>query len=207
MVDDVAVPEVPAKIKPGNIEAASNYPVKLVARAYELFLNSEMGFMEIAMELQVPRVEIARWSKEGNWIERKKAIEKELMYEAESRFRDFRIKNKLVEAKNQLELGKQGEDVIRMLIEELKKQLSSGKKVSPIHMKQLMDALSAASGVAARAIGLSEQPDEASAVKQAPPARLPIILIGPGTEPRVPVEVRAIDVEVERKELANETSG
>lgn len=187
------LPEVLQTTKAPATTSAEDYPVEIKTKAYDLFLNSAFDLTDIAMELGLSRTVVAAWARKGQWLKRKQEIEEVAHSASDSKFFEFQNQEKLPEAKNQLTLARALEDIVKRVLDVQKTMSDHDLAGNTVALKRLADTLVAAAGISARVVGLGEKPPD---VRQDDNAGRPmLILMGPGSNPVVPVMAEPIDVE------------
>lgn len=148
------------------------YSPEKKAQAYELYLISGLNQREISMELAIPVSTISSWIQKGRWRDRKIQIEKELFEIAESKYRKFIIEEKLPTAKRHLEAAKGIEEKIKAVVDKIDTRSSQ----ADVKLVRAAKALSDASNVSARAVSLSDKPQERE--EDAKSKKVPLVVIG-----------------------------
>lgn len=185
-----------------DLTPPSAYPVEVKQKAYDLFLNEAMDLTDVAIQLSISRGVVASWAREGQWIQRKQDIEMELMKSVDNKYRDFLIKNRLPTAERHLKTSKALEELIERAINMKTQAALSNAEPSPMDLERLAKALSAATGVSARAVGIAERVVEQNAgADLGSNKRVPLIVIGVSNAVRAPGSLRdegppAIDIKV-----------
>lgn len=175
--------------------------MELKAKAYELFLEDTSDLVDVAIALGLKRNQVLRWSKEGGWVQRKLELEREALRAVEMRYREFIVTKRLEVAKQHLKDAGDLQAAIAAVVADRTRPGDDGKPaiVSDMTLKRLAEALSAVTGVSARAVGLSEKPlqDMLDSAEQAADGRKPLVLIGIQGAVRPPAaEEPAINVTV-----------
>lgn len=150
-------------------------PVK--ARAYELYLNSDLDTTDIAIDVGVPRSTVATWAREGHWLERKQEIEHELMQRSEDSYRQLILRNRKPVLERHLRISEKLEEAIEKVIDDATRD---DGVPSDIKLKRLAEALSSATGISARAAAISDKPfgDMSKDGRGDNPPKTPLIMIG-----------------------------
>lgn len=133
------------------------YDPAVKAKIYDDFMNTDKDLGEIAIEHGVDRSVIATWSKEGGWLERRKAHEEELMRVADAKYRQFVQDNKIPILRRQVRISEKLENAIEQVVEdELKNPTGKDGGLNDMKLKRMAEAMAAVSGVSAKAIGLAD---------------------------------------------------
>lgn len=149
-VDD-AVPQ----LLDGEFTTAGNYDPKLKAKAYDLFLSTDLSVTDIAIDLGLARPVLAYWIAKGAWSKRKREIEAQEMDRAEDNYRRLIIQNRGPVVERHLRVSGKLEKAIEKVIDEA---LKDDGIPSDMKLKRLAEALSSATGVSARAAAISDKP-------------------------------------------------
>lgn len=170
----------PAEIVPNEPEDIESraYSPEQKAKAYEHYLINGLNPREISMELAIPASTISSWIQNGKWKDRKVQIEKEMFELAESKYRRFIVEEKLPTAQRHLAAAKIIEEKIAQVAEKIKVD----GKMADVKLVRAAKALSDSSNVSARAVGLSDKPQEHE--EDDKKKRTPLVVIGiQGTAP------------------------
>lgn len=163
------------------------YDPKVKAKAYELFLTTDLNLTDIAMDLGVKKHVVAIWSKEGNWIARKREIESELFKSAEDKYRALISQNRAPVVERHLKLTKTLEETIGKVLDET---LQDDGLPSDMKLKRLAEALSTSAAVSARAAGITDKPfseDSEDGNKR----KVPLIMLN--VQAVQPPEIKSVD--------------
>lgn len=159
------------------------YSPEQKAKAYEAYLIKGLNPREISMDLAIPASTIAGWIQKGKWRDRKLQIEKEVFEIAESKYRKFIIEEKLPTAERHLEAAKVIEEKVKKVVDRIDVESSS----ADVKLVRAAKALSDASNVSARAVGLTDKPQERE--EDDKKKRTPLVVIGvQGTAPVITVK-------------------
>ncbi len=176
----------------------TKYAPAVKARAYELYLNTDLDTTDIAIDVGVPRSTVSAWAREGHWLDRKREIEQELMQRSEDSYRQLIIRNRKPVLERHLRISEKLEKAIEKVIDEATRD---DGVPSDIKLKRLAEALSSATGISARAAALSDKPfgDVRALDDRDKQAKVPLIMIGiqPQASPdnAPPITVTADDAE------------
>lgn len=152
----------------------TKYDPRVKARAYDLFLNSDLNATDIAIDVGVPRDVVMSWAHNGNWRAVKLSMEADMMKDAESKYRRLIAENRAPVIERHLRISAALEDAIERVILDATKD---DGMPSDMKLKRLAEALSSVTGISARAAGVSDRPflpgDEGN--KQ---QRRPLVMVG-----------------------------
>lgn len=173
------------------LTTALNYDPVDKAKAYELYLRSDMDLTDISITLGIEKSVISSWARRGNWATRKAELESEFMRCAESKYRTFVIEHRLPTIQRHLEICRKLEEKIAQLLE--------GDKIDSRELKRLSEALSSSAAVAARAAGVADRVTERSPTEPSSQSKRPLIAIGisPTLAGQGGVNARVVDTTVE----------
>lgn len=143
------------------------------AAAYDLFLNRAMSLDDVAIVQGLDRNVIAGWAKQGKWVARKKALLDDMNKSIEQKFRDWVTDNKIKVAQQHLSYGQTLENMIKEILDKAKKE----NQVSSVELARLAKALSEASNLSARAVGLDNE-GVSTIAQQQQTQKQPLIIIG-----------------------------
>lgn len=177
------------------------YDPKVKAQAYDLFLNTSNDLHDISIALGVPKKTVAGWAKTGNWLERKKEIERLLFLEAEEKYKQFIIENRLPTAKRQLEAASKIEEgVIRLVNHEMRDpEAVPDSRV----LRSVSETLVAAASVSSKVVGIHDKMFDTSEQVAAMHGKVPLVQLNvhaslpPGREPREAIDVDVVEVKKE----------
>ncbi len=184
-------------VQGSEFTTATCYDPKVKARAYELYLTSDYTLTDIAIAVGVGKQVVQTWANKGGWRNRKLELEQEEIHRAEDKYRQIILANRAPVAERHIRISGKLEEAVETFADKLKEgALFSDSEMKAISkLKQLAEALTGASGVGARAVGISDRPnmDPAESSKQgAKNKRQPLIVIGvtaqpaPGREGQMP---------------------
>lgn len=189
---------------------AAHYDPKVKAEAYELYLTTDYTIADIAIAVGVASAVVSAWAQKGGWRNRKLELEREEMHKAEDAYRKIILANRAPLATRHIRISAKLEEAVEMFADKLKTGgvFSDSEMKAISKLKQLAEALTGASGVGARAVGLSDRPsrDPLADAEEGRKAnkRTPLIVVGvtavsaPGSERRGPeITLRPEDVETE----------
>lgn len=164
------------KVGSAALTTVDDYAPELMAKAYDLYLSSNLTTVDIAIDLGLPQKVVASWVRRGGWKEKKREATMELMLAAENKFRDFMLENKLPTMQRHLRVaGKIEEAVERFMDQELK----DDQVPKSMDLKRMAETLASATTVSARAVGLSDKPQETvSEHDNKRKERRPLVVIG-----------------------------
>lgn len=131
----------------------TSYDTESHQKAYDLYINSNLGPTEIAVSLSLPREIIIAWIRRGAWRDRKIKIESELMQQSDDSYRSFLQRTRLPEAEAQV---KAAGTLVQSVQEMLDDAKAKGKTLKPATLQMLSKTLAQAAGVSARAVGISD---------------------------------------------------
>ena len=174
-----------------------NYDPVDKTRAYELFMTTDRDLTDIAIELGVNREVISAWSREGEWLARRKTFEAELMRAADEKYKAFVMENKLPVLRRHIRISGKMENAIEQIIdEEIASAEKDGKPMDDKLIRRMADALAAVTGVSAKAIGLAD-----TIVQNNGPGggRVPLVAIG--ISPQLPSERTGNGPTIEVREI------
>jgi len=166
------------------------YDPRVKARAYDLFLNTDLNVTDIAVDIGVARATVASWVRAGNWRLEKQKIEDELMRGAEDKYRRLIIANRGPVVERHLRISEKLEEAIEKVIDEATRD---DGVPSDMKLKRLAEALASVTGISARAAAVSDKPFSNGQDQGDKPQRRPLVMIGvqvqapPGAEAKVNV--------------------
>jgi transposase-like protein len=183
-------------IKGSEFTTVDQYDPQVKAKAYEMFLTTDLTLSDIAIDLGVNSKVVASWSRKGNWRKRKEEVEIELFKSAEDQYRSLIVANRVPVMERHLEISKKIEEAIGKVIDEA----TSGDAIpSSMEVKRMAEALSSVSAVSARAAGIAEKPfsenGESNAGGKA--QKVPLIMLNVQASANPDAEARFVDVEPE----------
>lgn len=172
---DPPTPDPPVGSEFTDVE---HYDPAVKARAYELFLTTDLALHDIAIDLGINAKVVGAWSRRGKWADRRTEIEKELLASAEARYRQLIIAHRVPVMLRHLELSeaietKLGESV-RKLDMESEEPLSKGVMQRSSMLKRAAETLSLATPVSGRAVGITDKPFSGD---DGPGGKRPLILL------------------------------
>ncbi len=163
---------------------AKHYDPAVKAEVYEAFMKTDKDLVELALEHGVAKEVISAWSKEGQWLDRKKEVDRELMRIADEKYKVFILENRLPVLRRQIRISGKLENAIEQVIdEELKTPSGKDDSLNDMKLKRMAEALAAVTQVSTKAIGLA---DTIVQNNGNPGGRVPLVAIGIG--PQVPGE-------------------
>jgi hypothetical protein len=175
-----------------GVVTRDKYPVAMRNDAYKKFINDSCDLTDIAIDLGVPKKVVVGWARDGKWVKRKEELERTLMREADAKFVSFRAQHKLPEAKRQMELTTDLENLLAAVI---KVQASKDPEDLNINdLKRLTEALEKATNVGARLVNITDDTSGPQVVATGPAGKQPLVVIGIGANPQVPIDVQSTDV-------------
>ena len=161
-----------------------HYVPELKAAVYEGFMNTNKTVDELALEHKVGRDVIAAWSKSGGWMERRKAIEAEIMRMSDDKYKMLVMENKVPVLRMHLRISGKLESAIEQVVDdELASPSGKGGAINDMKLKRMAEALAAVTTVSTKALGLADTVIENNA---AGGGRVPLVAIGIG--PSLPGE-------------------
>jgi len=190
-----------ALVKGTEFTTASTYDPKVKAKAYELYLTTDYTTADIGIAVGVKKTVVQAWASAGGWRKRKLELEREEMQRAEDKYRQIILANRAPVAERHIRISGTLEEVVEAFANKLKngEGLDSHELTEISKLKQLAEALTGASGVGARAVGISDRPvmDPLGDRNKKDNRRQPLIVIGVTAQP-VPGarEAPALDVRV-----------
>lgn len=135
-----------------------HFDPKVKAKAYELYLSSDLAPTEIALTLAIPTETLLTWAKQGAWMKRRQDIETSLMLSAESAYRKFIVQNRMEVLERHLRVSKKLEELAEKLADDLNEGRPVDKNVS-MTLKRLAESLSSVTGISARAAAINDRPE------------------------------------------------
>lgn len=158
---------------PGVLEAVNPLTI---GRAYETYLNTDLTLQELALDTGIPYNKLVGIAVKNKWATKKQAIQDEIFRMAENRYQNFVADNKLPTAQRHVEVAKE----IEAKVLEVAKNINSSDSKADMKLVRVAKALSDASNVSARAVGLglpgSETPGYSGTGK--PGSKQPLVIIG-----------------------------
>ena len=159
------------------LTTVKNYSVEVKARAYELFLHTDLDLTDLAISLNVPRHVVLTWSRKGKWNDRKQDLELEAFRAAETRYRRFLTEHKLPTIERHLKAATMLEEAVIAAVEQATK---SGGVLGSMELRRLAEALSSSAGVSSRAAGVTDRTilaDDESASEKEKARKQPLVII------------------------------
>ena len=180
-----------AVVRGDAFTTAVDYAPAVKAKAYELFLHTNLDLVDIAIDLSIPAKVVAQWSRDGGWRKRKEELEMELFRSAEDKYRRFVIEKRQPTIERHLRVAEK----LELAIEETLAERAKDGNVSERTLVALTKAFSEVTGVSARAAAITDTPfsDANGGKKQL----TPVILIG--GQVSAPVTAQVVDAEFEEK--------
>lgn len=148
-----------------------NVAPAVLAKAYELYLNTDLDITDIAVSLSVPRSAVAAWVRNGKWEARKQELIQELFKSSEDKYRALILANRAPTVERHLRVGKKLEEAIERNIDEA---TADGGAPSDMRLKRLAESLSSVSSVTARAAGVTDTPFSEGGQKQ---GKVPLVFV------------------------------
>lgn len=191
-------------VEHATIVAATNDGTqRMKAIAFRRYMYEDRTYKDIAEELGVPERTVVRWSHTDRWATRRESMIAEAAKDAETRLREFIINKRLIVAMEEEAIADNLEKLINNAVAKMAEAQKEGAVLKTNELKQLAEALSSASSVRVRPVGLTD--GVAAAVAAPPPApqnQSTLLVIGvrpvqPGQEPRIPETLDAEVVEDE----------
>jgi transposase-like protein len=142
-------------VKGSEYTTVDSYDPKVKAKAYELFLTTDLSMTDIAIDLGISSKVVASWSRQGKWMNRKKEVEMELFKSAESDYRALVVQNRVPVVKRHLRISEKVEESIERVLDEI---LKDEGIPNDMKVKRMAEALSVVSAVSARAAGVTDRP-------------------------------------------------
>lgn len=136
------------------------YGAEVMQAAYDAYLSGNFNYERMGLELDVPVKVIKRWVSEGGWRERKLEIDRQLFEDAEIEYKKFVTKNRTPVAERHARISGVLEESLELQVNKVREALESGEfdeKSMGSTLKRLAEALSAVTGVSARAVGMSDK--------------------------------------------------
>lgn len=131
-----------------------------IGKAYELYLTTDATPSDIAIQLGVPPAKIHFWITKFRWKSKKLELEQQIFRDAETASRAYMIKERLPTIMRHVAAASTAENLITKLLKELDDAVTAGQKPEYLYanLKRLTEALSSATSVSARALGISDTP-------------------------------------------------
>ena len=168
------LPEPPVKVKEPPVVRSDAYDPKVIATAYEKFLGGE-SFETIAIEMGIPKRVVLYHARRDDWLKRREELTGMLRSEADQRYLDFLSRERLPEAVRQLRMSGKMETALELLIDKMLESDDIDDRV----LRRLAETLTAASNVAARAVGITDRPAPVGGgEKRQVGGKQPLIMIG-----------------------------
>lgn len=166
MSDETKV-DVRAVIELSAIDDIKAVPLEAMLQAYDLYLNSSASVEDIAAGTGIKRAILAKLIRTRGWATKKRELEREVMVEAENKYREFIIKHKLPTVQRHLDAAERLERAVASLsarMEAESARMEGMAEVDPRELKALAgtlktlaEALNSASAVSGRSVGLAEK--------------------------------------------------
>jgi hypothetical protein len=135
-----------------SMTTEKSYNVAVKRSAYDLFLNSDMPPVDIAIRLSISQRVLRGWMNKGKWEERKRLQEIEAFRSCESQYRKFLVEHRLPTIERHLRAASMIEDhIIRIL-----QKQAEGEPLPSMELRRLSEALSSSAGVSSRAAGVTD---------------------------------------------------
>ena len=141
-------------VKGTEFTTVDNYDPKVKAKAYELFLNTDLDLTDIAIDLGISSKVVASWSRAGKWRDRKKDLEMELFNSAEDKYRALIVQKRVPTIERHLEVSQKIEEKIGEAVDTI--DVDNPKQL--MDLKRAAEAMSATANVSARAAAISDRP-------------------------------------------------
>lgn len=156
------------------------YDTKVKARAYELYLTTDLTLTDIAIDIGVNAKVVGSWARQGDWRKRKQAAEDELFNSADDAYRRIVAASRGPTIERHLRISGKLENAIETAIDEL----TAKGHLDEMKLRRLSEALASVTGVSARAAAISDKPFSDANDRDGAKKR-PLILIGvrPGDNP------------------------
>lgn len=197
----IDAPVVDLPIPAGAVDDATGTPFtsveyydpKVKARAYKLYLETDLSIADIAVDVGAPSVVIAKWARAGDWRLRKQEIEDELFRRAEDGYRALIIKHRAPVIDRHIRVAGKIETAVEEVMDKAK---TDERSLNSMELKRMAETLAAAAGVSARAAGISDKPFS-DVNERAGEGKRPLVLLNinpapaPG-QPPVTVETREV---------------
>jgi len=129
------------------------YAVEVKAKAYDMFLQSDMDLVDIAVAVGVSKLVVMQWCRQGKWNDRKQEIELEAFRECESKYRRFVMEHRLPTVERHLAAASLLEQQILRVLQEFAKS----EDTDSMELRRLAEALASSAGVSSRAAGVSDR--------------------------------------------------
>lgn len=154
----------------------TRYDPKVKARAYHLYLNTDLAPDDIAIDVAVPKSVVLSWARDGKWRDRKLELEREVLARAEDSYRQLIIANRKPVLERHLRVGAKLEEAIEKVLDEATRD---DGLPSDMKLKRLAEALASATGITARAAAISDKPfGETMSGGGDKPKKTPLVVIG-----------------------------
>lgn len=177
-VDDLALSGKPLGTP---ITTEEHYSVESKTKAYDMFLHTDLDFVDIAIALGIPRHVLLKWSRQGRWNDRKAEIELEAFRSSELAYRKFLTEHRLPTIERHLKAATMIEEEIVRVMEAAK---TNGGVVDSMTLRRLSEALGSAANVSARASGVADRilSDSGGGDDSAKNKKQPLVVIGIGPQ-------------------------
>lgn len=148
------------------------------AEGYRLYVQKNMTPIEIASMLGVDELEVLHWFRIGNWIKIKRRFDETRAQDSERRYMALVAEERHVEARRQLDLARRISAAVEPLLD--------NPKLNTRSIKDVVEALTSAAAMGARAAGVTEKASGDIAVSDAQNERSRQQLFVPGAKPLSP---------------------
>lgn len=183
-------------IQGDEFTTVKNYDPHVKAKAYELFLTSDLSLPDIALDLAIPQQVVASWALSGKWRDRRKELEVELFKNAEDKYRALIMQHRVPVLERHLRVSGKLEEAIDKAVDELTKD---GDTIDSRELKRLAESLSSATAVSARAAGISDKFFDGGGIgaQQQQAGKQPLISIN--VNPQQPAD-RCVTIDVDARD-------
>lgn len=172
-VPDTAIPE---DVRGSPLTTEKHYDPRVKARALQLYLTTDLTLTDISIDLQVPEKVLSAWARKDMWLKRREDLEQEFMLRAENSYRRFMAEKRTKVAERHERIAGQ----LEQAIEDTIKQRTEDGEVNETTLKRLAEALSSATGVSARAVGIGMASSNLAKIQEENNRnqKQPLVLIG-----------------------------
>jgi transposase-like protein len=160
------------------------YDPAVKARAYKNYLTG-CTISEIALDVGVRVDVVASWATNGDWRKRRMDIEKEMFDQAADNYRALIIKHRAPVIERHLRVAGKLEEAIESVIDDAENEDMNIEKRSAL-LKRTAEALSAATGVSARAAAITDRAFDMGGTDPMAQGKVPLITLN--VMPQLPPE-------------------
>jgi hypothetical protein len=164
-------------VKEERMTKVSDYDPKIIADAYERFLNGD-SLDTIVIEMEIPKRVIGYHARRDGWIKRKAELTDSFRLEADQRYLENLAKVRLPTAQRQLRMSQLVDDGLIKLLEDLEHGEIPDEKTI-IALRRISETMAQSATVSSRAAGITDRPAAVGGQEQQQTAgRQPLIMIG-----------------------------